>query len=142
MELADFQISLLLTHSFSRSFEDGENHASNAVNTKGMCAPTLGALVALLDTELKKPDSELAVTSLVTDSRRVVPGALFFAISGLRTNGNLYIEEAIDRGAVAIVTAEDLGSHLPIPAVQVGDVRIALALLKKLKTVVIPPKSK
>ena len=131
MELADFQISLLLTHSFSRSFEDGENHASNAVNTKGMCAPTLGALVALLDTELKKPDSELAVTSLVTDSRRVVPGALFFAISGLRTNGNLYIEEAIDRGAVAIVTAEDLGSHLPIPAVQVGDVRIALAQIAR-----------
>lgn len=51
---------------------------------------------------LKKP-----VITLVTDSRRVIPGAVFFAIPGLRTNGTFYIEEAIDRGAIAVVSESD-----------------------------------
>ena len=45
-----------------------------------------------------------SVSALVTDSRRVIPGAVFFAIPGLRTNGTYFIEEAIDRGAIAVVT--------------------------------------
>ena len=51
---------------------------------------------------LKQPAS-----ALVTDSRRVIPGAVFFAIPGLRTNGTYFIEEAIDRGAVAVVSESD-----------------------------------
>ena len=80
--------------------------------------------------EAKRPSGKdnPAVTCLITDSRRVVPGALFFAIGGLRTDGNFYIEEAVDRGAVAIVSEQDLGGHLPIPCIRVADTRKALAL--------------
>ncbi len=67
-------------------------------------------------------------TCLITDSRRVVPGALFFAIGGLRTNGNFYLEEAVDRGAVAVITEQNLGPYFPIDFVQVKDVRQTLAL--------------
>ena len=42
---------------------------------------------------------QMPVDNMVTDSRRVVPGALFFALPGRQTNGNEYIDEAIDRGA-------------------------------------------
>ena len=55
-------------------------------------------------------DADRPVTSLVTDSRRVVPGALFFAIEGARVNGADYVEEAIGRGAVAVVSARAPGA--------------------------------
>lgn len=71
------------------------------------------------------------VQSLVTDSRRVFPGAVFFALEGLKTDGNFYIEEAVDRGAVAVVTEQDLGPRFPRDFIQVEDVRVALAILAK-----------
>ena len=44
------------------------------------------------------------VTGLTYDSRKVEPGYIFFAIKGLKQDGNLYINEAIKRGANAIIT--------------------------------------
>ena len=80
----------------------------------------------------QKGSGDGLVTCLITDSRRVVPGALFFAIGGLRTDGNLFIEEAVDRGAVGIVSSQDLGSRFPVDYFQVEDVRVALAGVSKL----------
>lgn len=47
--------------------------------------------------------SEVKVESLVFDSRQVTAGALFFALPGTHTDGGKYIDEAIKRGAVAVV---------------------------------------
>jgi len=71
-------------------------------------------------------------TALLTDSRRAVSGGLFFAISGRKNDGNDYIEQAVDRGVVAVVTEQALGKHFPIDYIQVPDVRIALAKIAKL----------
>ncbi len=46
----------------------------------------------------------ITVTGVSTDSRTVVPGDVFVAISGLHTDARVHIPEAIRRGAVAIVT--------------------------------------
>jgi UDP-N-acetylmuramoyl-L-alanyl-D-glutamate--2,6-diaminopimelate ligase len=70
---------------------------------------------------LKQP-----VSALVTDSRRVFPGAVFFAIPGLRTNGTYYVEEAIDRGAVAVVSESD-SVHPQTTTIQVGNIREVVA---------------
>ncbi|MDR1498075.1 MAG: UDP-N-acetylmuramoyl-L-alanyl-D-glutamate--2,6-diaminopimelate ligase [Puniceicoccales bacterium] len=45
------------------------------------------------------------VSNLVIDSRRVINGSVFFATPGLRTNGEFFIEEAVARGAAAIVSS-------------------------------------
>lgn len=71
--------------------------------------------------------ADRVVTGLVTDSRRVVPGALFFALEGSRVNGADYIEEAVGRGAVAVVSARAPAKHLPVAWAQVLDVRVAMA---------------
>lgn len=42
------------------------------------------------------------VTGLALDSRKVVPGDVFFALAGTQTHGEIYIETAIKKGAVAI----------------------------------------
>lgn len=93
--------------------------------------PSVSQLIDGIDPLRRKLRENSGVTCLITDSRRVVPGALFFAIGGLRTDGNLFVEEAVDRGAVAIITEEDLGSHFPIDYVQVADVRKTLAMVSR-----------
>jgi UDP-N-acetylmuramoyl-L-alanyl-D-glutamate--2,6-diaminopimelate ligase len=43
------------------------------------------------------------ITHLCYDSRNAVPGSLFVAIRGERVDGHAYIEQAIERGAVAVI---------------------------------------
>lgn len=47
---------------------------------------------------------EVEISSLAYDSRKCTRGAVFFAIGGLLADGNAYIQQALDRGAVAVVS--------------------------------------
>lgn len=69
------------------------------------------------------------VRSLATDSRRVAPGSLFFAMPGLRTDGHLFVAEAIDRGAVAVVCQKECWVPPNVCLVQVEDMRGAVAAI-------------
>ena len=72
------------------------------------------------------------VSGLVTDSRRVTPGSAFFALPGLRTNGNEHLKEALDRGAKVVVSEkEGLDLPLGVTGLQVDDSRLALAKFAK-----------
>ncbi|MCL2264728.1 MAG: UDP-N-acetylmuramoyl-L-alanyl-D-glutamate--2,6-diaminopimelate ligase [Treponema sp.] len=55
-----------------------------------------------------KPAHDPLVSSLEYDSRNVQPGSLFFALPGLHTDGSLYIDDAIKRGASVIVHENDI----------------------------------
>jgi UDP-N-acetylmuramoyl-L-alanyl-D-glutamate--2,6-diaminopimelate ligase len=68
------------------------------------------------------------ISGIVMDSRRVVPGNLFFALPGLRTDGASYIDEAISRGAVAVVTGRmPLSTPTKVTFIHVADPRTMLA---------------
>lgn len=88
---------------------------------------TLRALTHGLTGAKLSGNGDMLVTSLITDSRRVTPGALFFAIEGANTSGAYYVEEAIDRGAVGIVGQRAAGPRMAVPYLQVDDARVALA---------------
>jgi UDP-N-acetylmuramoyl-L-alanyl-D-glutamate--2,6-diaminopimelate ligase len=45
----------------------------------------------------------LEISGVTADSRRVTPGCLFAALPGKRTDGRTFIEEAVSRGAVAVL---------------------------------------
>ncbi len=47
------------------------------------------------------------ITLITTDSRQVVPGALFVAYPGVSVDGHRFIPQAIERGAVAVVGEQD-----------------------------------
>jgi UDP-N-acetylmuramoyl-L-alanyl-D-glutamate--2,6-diaminopimelate ligase len=47
---------------------------------------------------------EAEITAVEYDSRRIRPGALFLAMRGETTDGNRYIDDAIKRGASAVVS--------------------------------------
>ena len=67
--------------------------------------------------ELQKAagNMEADITGLAYDSRNVNRGTLFVAIKGLKTDGHLYIKNAVEKGASAIL-AEDQPAGLTIPA--------------------------
>ena len=61
--------------------------------------------------------SDALVSSLATDSRDVVPGALFVALPGAQVDGHRFVEEAFARGATGVlvrdgVTVEGSSVHV------------------------------
>ncbi len=64
-------------------------------------------LLQLYPREIPSRHSELFVTGLATDSRKVVAGDLFFALDGLQFDGRDYIDTAITNGAVAVFAETD-----------------------------------
>jgi UDP-N-acetylmuramoyl-L-alanyl-D-glutamate--2,6-diaminopimelate ligase len=76
---------------------------------------------------------DLSVHAIAYDSRRVERGDLFVAIPGTSTNGQRFISEAIQRGAIAVVVDDDAATpdalflHTRVAKVVVADARIALA---------------
>ena len=69
-------------------------------------APKLSDFFAEGEIVAAKGPLDRPISGLMMDSRRVVPGTLFFALPGRRADGVSFIDEAIQRGAVAIVTAK------------------------------------
>ena len=49
---------------------------------------------------------DVEITSLTCDSRTVSPGGLFAAFRGEKTDGTQFIQEALDRGAAAVLCAQ------------------------------------
>lgn len=58
------------------------------------------------------------------DSRKIKPGDLFIAISGFQMDGHQFIDQAIEKGAVAVIGEKEV--QLSVPYVQVKDSRLAL----------------
>jgi UDP-N-acetylmuramyl tripeptide synthase len=70
-------------------------------------------------------DSDPAILDIAYDSREVTPGSLFVALRGGYVDGHSYIDQAIERGAVALLV-ERPGPY-PVPAIVVQDSRAALS---------------
>ncbi len=88
----------------------------------------LEKLIRRLDKPLVTGTLARDVTSICYDSRQVAPGSLFCAIEGNQVDGHAFIEQAVERGATAIVSQKP---HLTKRAthIQVKDSRYALARL-------------
>ncbi|MCA9915130.1 MAG: hypothetical protein KC496_17365, partial [Anaerolineae bacterium] len=63
----------------------------------------------------------------VEDSRQIQPGGVFVARHGLSSDGHAYIEQAIERGAVAIIGEQAI--DVDVPYVQVRDAQPAIGYL-------------
>ncbi len=66
-------------------------------------------LADLIGPEVPATDKE--IRGLAEDSRKVRPGYLFAALAGTKTDGARFIDDALSRGAVAVLTTPDA----PIP---------------------------
>lgn len=56
------------------------------------------------------PDPE--ITSITNDSRKIAPGALFFALPGAKTDGSLFVKQALEKGAAAVISGGEVPAKL------------------------------
>ena len=64
-------------------------------------------LIGVLDTTALAQLPNVAVTDLTLDSRHCAPGCVFIALSGLRTHGIAFAEQAIANGASVVLWQPD-----------------------------------
>lgn len=75
-------------------------------------------------TELRKATN---VSSLAYDSRKVVQDALFFAIEGMRTDGHLFLDQALERGAIAVASERQPPPDFPVTWIRAHSIRRFMA---------------
>jgi UDP-N-acetylmuramoyl-L-alanyl-D-glutamate--2,6-diaminopimelate ligase len=78
--------------------------------------------------EMPREWSELPVSGLEYDSRRVEKDTLFFAFQGARVDGRQFAREAVARGACAVVSELPPAEDIAVPWIQVEHGRKALAV--------------
>jgi UDP-N-acetylmuramoyl-L-alanyl-D-glutamate--2,6-diaminopimelate ligase len=59
----------------------------------------------------------IEVTQVELDSRRCVPGSLFFALPGIESHGSKFVDDAVRHGAVAVVSDQPLNALVPVVVV-------------------------
>lgn len=60
------------------------------------------------------PHADAMLRGVTTASNRVIPGNIFVAIRGERTDGHRYIDDAISRGASCIITHTHMDASVPV----------------------------
>lgn len=84
-----------------------------------------------LRTELPASLAQTQISGLDYDSRRIAPGYLFFAFPGSRVDGRQFAAQALEKGAVAVVSELPAPEGFSAPWLQVEHGRRALALAAK-----------
>ena len=90
-------------------------------------AKSLADLAAVLGIPCQTGWTQVEVTGVCEDTRRLIPGNLFVAISGHHQDGRAYVNHAMEKGAVAVLAEQALSA--PVPVFAVPHARVALACL-------------
>lgn len=73
--------------------------------------------------------AEKEVSGIVRDNREVLPGYLFLAIKGERVDGHSFIEDAFEKGALAVLSEQELadpkGAYIKVESTTEAMKRIA-----------------
>ena len=90
---------------------------------------TLAQLAELVDGSAIHGDSNIEITGIEHDSRKVEAGTLFVCIAGFHVDGHKFIPQAVEKGAKAILTTrsiEELEVPEGIAVLQVPELKEAL----------------
>ncbi len=89
---------------------------------------TLAEVFSAIPVEETRGDMRRLIRGIAYDSRDVQPGFLFAALDGLHTDGHRWVEDAIRRGAAAVLHAKPLSDVPPeVTCIRVREPRIALS---------------
>ncbi|MBC5805361.1 MAG: UDP-N-acetylmuramoyl-L-alanyl-D-glutamate--2,6-diaminopimelate ligase [Candidatus Eremiobacter antarcticus] len=89
-------------------------------------AATLERLLTGVDARIRG-QTDVPLTSIATDSRRVRPGALFFCLPGQHVDGHAFAPAAIAAGARAIVASREIDAPAGVGVAIVDDSQSALS---------------
>jgi UDP-N-acetylmuramoyl-L-alanyl-D-glutamate--2,6-diaminopimelate ligase len=94
-----------------------KNERIDIVEARGMKLQKLLAGVDVVKIN-GAPDAE--ILSVAYDSRRVAPGAIFFALRGEKTDGAKFVDEALQRGAIALASEDPRPDRIPSRITWIG----------------------
>ncbi|WP_242837241.1 UDP-N-acetylmuramoyl-L-alanyl-D-glutamate--2,6-diaminopimelate ligase [Alkaliphilus transvaalensis] len=86
----------------------------------------LQELIDYIEIEEIKGETDLTIEHVYYNSQKVTPNSLFICIKGFRTDGHLYVEDAIKNGAKAIL-CEDMIESDGVTVIRVKNTRRAMA---------------
>jgi UDP-N-acetylmuramoyl-L-alanyl-D-glutamate--2,6-diaminopimelate ligase len=91
---------------------------------------SLGEVFSKTGASMAAAQNALQIQNIVCDSRKAAPGSVFFALHGAKEDGNRYLREAIERGAIAVASesAPPTGLDAHVAWVRVPESRKSLAL--------------
>ncbi len=89
----------------------------------------LEKLLERLDYTVVQGSTDIEITDLVYDSRKVKPGCLFVCIKGTAVDGHTFAGEVAKKGAAAILVQEDVEAPPNVTVVKAADSRYGLALV-------------
>lgn len=69
------------------------------------------------------------ISDVVYDSRKVVPGCAFVCLKGFEADGHKYAEEAVEKGAAAVVLSDEIPLPKAVTVIKTEDTRAALAYM-------------
>ncbi len=91
---------------------------------------TLKNLLAKINFNLIQGDINTAISDLIYDSRKVEKGTAFVCLVGYNTDGHQYIEDAVSKGASAIIISKNIIiDNKDVTVIKVQDTREALAFM-------------
>ncbi len=90
---------------------------------------TLEELVLLIQGAKIIGDKNISITGIEHDSRKIKPGNIFVCMEGAHVDGHKFINQAIENGAVAILTARQDFYSDKISALIVPDILKSLAVI-------------
>ncbi|MGM0396627.1 MAG: Mur ligase family protein [Bacillota bacterium] len=77
--------------------------------------------------EIRNPDMEIEISGISCHSAKVLPDNIYVAIKGYVTDGHLYINQALEKGAVALIVEEFQEDLRKVCQIRVRNSREALS---------------
>lgn len=68
----------------------------------------LSQIISVFNHKIIGQNTNPMITDICFDSRKAAPGSLFFALPGTHTHGNIFIPQAVENGASAVVYQDEL----------------------------------
>ncbi len=88
----------------------------------------LEKLLSRLNYSVVCGDTDIEISDVVYDSRKVCRGCVFVCLVGANTDGHQYLQSAVENGAAAVVVSKDIEVS-GVTVIKVKDTRKALAFI-------------
>ena len=86
-------------------------------------------LLAGIDYEILQGSTDVEITGIYNDSRKVTRGGLFFCIVGAVTDGHTYAADVAEKGAAAIIVERDIQVPDSVSVIRVKSGRYAMGMV-------------
>ena len=89
----------------------------------------LASLLERLEYETVQGSTEIEITDLVYDSRKITKDCLFVCIKGTVVDGHTFVKEAAEKGAAAVLVQDEVEAPKDLTVIRTKDTRYGLALV-------------